>query len=89
MDSPCHDRVDGAAPSSQPNLLDKRGGKRKSGRTGHGDPKLRSALVEAAWDAIHTKDTYLSPPGRTAKQEASRPNRGPYHSGDHLPSAEP
>lgn len=35
-------------------------GKRKSGRTGHGNPWLRSALVEAARAASHTKNTYLA-----------------------------
>lgn len=35
-------------------------GKRKSGRTGHGNPWLRSTLVEAAWGAAHTRKTYLS-----------------------------
>lgn len=35
-------------------------GKRKSGATGHGNPWLRSTLVEAAHAASHTKDTYLA-----------------------------
>lgn len=35
-------------------------GKRKSGRTGHGNPWLRATLVEAAWAAAHTTGTYLS-----------------------------
>lgn len=35
-------------------------GKRHSGRTGHANPWLRSALVEAAWAASHTRDTYLA-----------------------------
>lgn len=35
-------------------------GKRKSGRTGHGNPWLRAALVEAAWGAARTRNTYLS-----------------------------
>ncbi len=35
-------------------------GKRKSSSTGKGIPVLRSALVEAAWAATHTKDTYLA-----------------------------
>jgi transposase len=35
-------------------------GKRKSGRTGKGNPWLKSALVEAAKSAGRTKDTYLS-----------------------------
>lgn len=35
-------------------------GKRKSGRTGKGNPWLKSALTEAAHAAAHTKGTYLS-----------------------------
>jgi len=35
-------------------------GKRRSGRTPHGDRWLRSILVQAAWAASHTKATYLS-----------------------------
>ena len=35
-------------------------GKRKSGKTGKGNPWLKSVLVEAAQAAAHTKDTYLS-----------------------------
>lgn len=35
-------------------------GKRKSGATGHGNPWLRSTLVEAAWGAARTKGTYLA-----------------------------
>jgi transposase len=35
-------------------------GKRRSGRTTHGDRWLRSILVQAAWAASHTKATYLS-----------------------------
>jgi transposase len=35
------------------------GGKRKSGRTTHGDVWLADALTEAAWAAIRTKDSYL------------------------------
>ncbi|MDO8690819.1 MAG: IS110 family transposase [Dehalococcoidia bacterium] len=35
-------------------------GTRKSGSTGHGNPWLRSALVEAAQSAAHTKGTYLA-----------------------------
>lgn len=34
--------------------------KRKSSRTGHANPWIRSTLVEAAWAASRTKDTYLS-----------------------------
>ena len=35
-------------------------GKRRSGRTNHGNRWLRSALTQAAWAASHTKNTYLS-----------------------------
>jgi transposase len=35
-------------------------GKRKTGKTGHGNPWLRDTLVEAAWGATRTKDTYLA-----------------------------
>lgn len=35
-------------------------GERKSASTGHGNPWLRAALVEAAWAAARSKDTYLS-----------------------------
>jgi len=35
-------------------------GKRKSGKTEHGNPWLRDTLVEAAWGATRTRDTYLS-----------------------------
>lgn len=35
-------------------------GKHKSGKTGHGNPWLRSTLVEAAWAAIRVKDSYFS-----------------------------
>ncbi len=33
-------------------------GKKKSGRTGKGNPWLRSALVEAAWAAVKKKDSF-------------------------------
>jgi transposase len=36
------------------------GNKRRSGKTRHGQNWLRTALVEAAWAASHTKNTYLS-----------------------------
>jgi transposase len=36
------------------------GGKRRSGKTRHGQNWLRAALVEAAWSASRTKDSYLS-----------------------------
>ncbi len=35
-------------------------GKRKSGRTGKGNSWLRGTLVEIAWGAARSKDTYLS-----------------------------
>jgi transposase len=35
-------------------------GKRKTGKTGHGNPWLRDTLVEAAWGATRTRDTYLA-----------------------------
>jgi transposase len=35
-------------------------GKRKSGKIGHGNPWLRSILVQVSWAAARTKDTYLS-----------------------------
>ncbi|OMP74491.1 IS110 family transposase, partial [[Flexibacter] sp. ATCC 35208] len=34
-------------------------GKKKSERINHGNRSLKTALVEAAWAAAHTKDTYL------------------------------
>ena len=50
-------------------------GKRRSGKTRKGSPWLRSALVEAAWGAAHTKDTYLAAQyhrlvGRRGKKKA-------------------
>lgn len=36
------------------------GGKRLSGRTRHGNRYLRTALVQAAWASVHSKDTYPS-----------------------------
>lgn len=36
------------------------GGKRKSGRTRHGNQWLTDALVQAAWSAARTTDTYLA-----------------------------
>lgn len=35
-------------------------GKRGRGRTGQGNPWLRSILVECAWSAARSKDSYLS-----------------------------
>lgn len=36
------------------------GGKRRSGRTRHGDTWLADALIEAAWAAARSKDAYLA-----------------------------
>jgi transposase len=36
------------------------GGKRRSGRTSHGDPWLGEILIECAWAAARTRDTYLA-----------------------------
>ena len=46
-------------------------GKRKSGRSRHGNKWLHSTLVEAAWSASRTKDTYLS-----AQYHRITPRRG-------------
>jgi hypothetical protein len=35
-------------------------GKRLSGKTNKGSTYLRNALIQAAWDASHTKQTYLA-----------------------------
>lgn len=39
---------------------DESAGKRRSGKTRKGNPYLRTALVQGAWAASHTKNTYLS-----------------------------
>jgi transposase len=39
---------------------DESAGKRRSGRTGKGNVYVRTALVQAAWAASHTKNTYLA-----------------------------
>jgi transposase len=39
---------------------DQSAGQRRSGRTGKGNRWLRTALVQAAWAASHTKGTYLA-----------------------------
>jgi len=39
---------------------DESAGKRRSGKTPKGSPWLKQALVQAAWAASHTKNTYLS-----------------------------
>lgn len=43
-------------------------GKRKSGKARKGNEALRTALVEAAWAAAHTKDTYLAAQYRRFKR---------------------
>jgi transposase len=40
--------------------MEERAGKRRSGHIGPGNPGVRGILVEAAWAASHTKDTYLA-----------------------------
>ena len=47
-------------------------GKRKSGRTRKGNKWLREALVQAAWAASHSRDTYMS-----AHFHRIRSHRGP------------
>ena len=54
-------------------------GKRKRGKTTKGDRWLRRALVEAAWAATHTHDTYLASQyhrlaGRRGKERRSSPS---------------
>jgi transposase len=51
---------------------DRSAGKRKSGRTTQGDRWLRSALVQAAWAASHTKATLL---GATYRRWVKRMGR--------------
>ncbi|HWP43040.1 MAG TPA: IS110 family transposase [Blastocatellia bacterium] len=48
------------------------GGKRKSGRTRAGNTYLRSALVQAAWAAQRTKQTYLSAQYRRLAKRINR-----------------
>jgi transposase len=43
-------------------------GKQKSGRARKGDAALRAALVEAAWAASHTNDSYLAAQYRRFKR---------------------
>jgi transposase len=42
--------------------------KRRSGKTGHGNPALKVALCEAAWAASHGKDNYLTAQFRRFKR---------------------
>jgi transposase len=48
------------------------GGKRKSGRTRSGNTYLRSAMVQAAWAAQRTKQTYLSAQYRRLAKRINR-----------------
>jgi transposase len=48
------------------------GGKRKSGRTRDGNTYLRSALVQAAWAAHRSKNTYLSAQYRRLSRRISK-----------------
>jgi transposase len=48
------------------------GGKRKSGRTRSGNRYLRSAMVQAAWAAQRTKQTYLSAQYRRLARRINR-----------------
>jgi len=48
-------------------------GKKKSGRTNHGDKHLRATLVEAAWAASRTKGTFYSERfGRLAQRKGTK-----------------
>jgi transposase len=47
-------------------------GKRRSGQTTKGDRWLRGMLVQAAWAASHTKDTYLSAKYRNLSRRKGR-----------------
>lgn len=57
----------GIAPGNNENA-----GKKKSTRITHGNKHLKTALVEAAWTASHTKETYLN-----RKYKAMVTRRGP------------
>jgi transposase len=47
-------------------------GKRRSGKTTKGDRWLRGMLVQAAWAASHTKDTYLAAKYRSLSRRKGR-----------------
>src|SRR5262249_50338827 len=47
-------------------------GQRRSGRTGHGDRWLRSALVQAAWAASRARKTYLAAQYRRLARRGGR-----------------
>jgi len=51
-------------------------GKRKSGRARKGNAALRSALVEAAWAAAHTNDSYLAAQYRRFKRRFGKKSEG-------------
>lgn len=51
-------------------------GKQKSGRARKGDRALRAALVEAAWAASHTKDSYLAAQYRRFKRRFGTKSEG-------------
>jgi len=51
-------------------------GKRRSGRARKGDAALRTALCEAAWAAVRTKDTYLSAQFRRFLRRFGRKGEG-------------
>ena len=60
--------------------LDESAGKRRSTRTRPGAPWLKTALVQAAWVAARTRNTYLSrsvsSPQESARPQESHPRRG-------------
>lgn len=51
-------------------------GKRKSGRARKGNAALRTALVEAAWAAAHTNDSYLAAQYRRFKRRFGKKSEG-------------
>ncbi len=51
-------------------------GERRRGRTGQGNPWLRALLVECAWAAARSKDSYLSAQfWRIARRQARNARR--------------
>ena len=51
-------------------------GKRKSGRPRKGNAALRTAMVEAAWAAAHTNDSYLAAQYRRFKRRFGKKSEG-------------
>ena len=51
-------------------------GKRRSGKARKGDAALRSALCEAAWSAVRTRDTYLAAQFRRFSRRMGKHNEG-------------